>query len=187
MKALFAVLAGLSSVAAYAPYLTSMFSGSSKPHAYTWLIWTLSTGTAAAGLWYGHAGVGAWGLTASATFTGLLFLFSLKYGTRDITKTDAAVLAAALLAIGAWIFLKDPLLSVIMVTAIDLLGYIPTYRKLLKDPGSESGWAWVLWAAAPVFSILALEAYNALTLTYVVMVFFANLFALLLMLRKSAI
>lgn len=39
------------------PYFLDIFRKRTKPHAYTWLIWSVTYGTALAGLWYGKGGL----------------------------------------------------------------------------------------------------------------------------------
>jgi len=166
LKIIFGVLASAVSIAAYIPYLASIRAGTTRPHLYSWLIWTITTGTAAAGSWYGGGGYGAFGATVAAVLTFIPFLLSFKYGTKNITPSDTAVLILALLAIVVWWQLKQPLFSIIMVTLIDTFGYIPTYRKSWNEPWSESIFPWLLWLLYGLFLLLALESYNPLTLIF---------------------
>jgi len=72
------------------------------------------------------------------------------------------------------------------VTAIDGIGYIPTYRKSYVDPWSETLAFWVLMALVGVFAILANAEYNLLTVTYLTVLTVLNigLFALCAIRRK---
>lgn len=169
---------------AYIPYLKDIFAGHTKPHAFTWLIWTLTTATAATGLWLGGGGWGAVSQTASASLTFLFFLLSLRYGTRNITKSDVVILVSALLAIGVWWFLDNPVLAVLMVTAIDTVGYLPTYRKSYAEPWSESLPTWWLFTLYAVFGFLAIREYNLLTAPYLFMTICANLLLVILMIIR---
>jgi predicted nucleotidyltransferase len=62
-----------------------------------------------------------------------------------------------------------------LVSAIDVFGYIPTFRKSYKDPWSETLATWVLFAMADIFSILALSKYNFLTVTYLATITVVNI------------
>src|SRR5262245_28245295 len=105
-----------------------MFRGKTKPHAYTWLIWTITLGTAMAGLFRGHGGCVALPIGSGTFLVFVTFLLSFKYGTKNITRSDAVTLIAALGAVVVWWQLKNPLAAVLMVSLIDVIGYIPSVR-----------------------------------------------------------
>ncbi len=175
LKTISVVLAVLINVGAFLPYLRDIFLKKTKPHAYTWLIWFLTQGTAAAGIWYGSGGLGAIALVTGVFFGGIVFLASLKLGTRNITRSDTVVLIAAILAILVWWQLNNPLLAILMVSTIDVLGYIPTWRKSITEPWSETLWSWTAFSIANVFAILALTEYNLLTVSYLAAITVANM------------
>ncbi len=175
LKIFFTIIAAVIGVLAFIPYLRDIFLLKTKPHAYTWLIWVITQGTAVLGIWYGGGRWGALNLTVGIVLAFVVFLFSLKYGTKNITKSDTAILIAALLAILVWWQLDQPLISVIMVSAIDVIGYFPSFRKSYQEPWSETLTSWILFSVSNVFAMLALSQYNLLTLTYLVSISFANL------------
>lgn len=175
LKIFFTIIAAIIGVIAFIPYLRDIFLLKTKPHVYTWLIWVITQGTAVLGIWYGGGGWGALNLTVGIVFAFVVFLFSIKYGTKNITKSDTVVLIAALLAILVWWQLDQPLISVIMVTVIDVVGYVPSFRKSYEEPWSETLTSWILFSVSNVFAMLALSQYNLLTLTYLVSISFANL------------
>ena len=160
---IFSIVCGLS---AFIPYLFDTFKLKTKPHIYTWIIWALTQGTATFAIFYGGGRLGGVELAIGVVLQIVVIIFALKYGTKDITKSDAFVLVIALLAILVWWQLKQPILSVVLVSAIDVFGYIPTFRKSYKDPWSETLATWILFAMSDIFAILALSKYNFLTLTY---------------------
>jgi len=175
IKLILAILATVVLIGgAFLPYLRDIFRGKTKPHAYTWLVWTITQGTAVAGLIKGKGGWGALTLIIGIVFCFLIFLLSLKYGTRNITKSDTVVLVAALSAIVAWWQLENPLLAIFMVSVIDVLGYIPTFRKTFEEPWTETAISWAVFSLVNILIIFALSEYNLLTLTYLVTITFAN-------------
>ncbi|MEK9177215.1 MAG: hypothetical protein AAB923_02870 [Patescibacteria group bacterium] len=175
LKLAFSIAAFVVVVVAYIPYVRDMFAGRTKPHAYTWLIWTVTLAIAAAGLWYGGGGYAAINLTAVTVFTGGIFLLSFRYGTKNVTQGDAVLLALALVAVIPWTILKDPTFSVIMVTVIDVAGYWPSIRKSYKEPWSEYLPTWYLFTLSALFLIFALDRYNLLTMIYIGATIAANL------------
>jgi len=157
------------------PYLKDIFSRKIKPHIYTWLIWSITQGVALLGLLYGKGGWGALALSISTFFVFIIFLVSLKYGTKNITKFDTIILIIALLAITVWFQMHNPLLAVIMVSVIDFLGYIPSFRKTFQEPQTETVFPWAVFFFANLLIIFSLSEYNLLTLTYLVTIETANL------------
>ncbi len=174
--ALLASLVGI--VGAFLPYLRDIFLKKTKPHAYTWLIWTITQGTAVAGLWYGKGDWGALALSVGTVFVFIVFLLSLKYGTRNITKSDTVILIAALLAVVVWWQLHSPWLAVLMVSVIDVLGFLPSFRKTFEEPWTETATSWTAFSLANILSILALSEYNFLTLTYLIAITSAEIILL---------
>lgn len=174
-KIILSIIATVIGVAAFLPYLRDTFSLKTKPHVYTWLIWAITQGTAVFGIWYGGGGWGALNLTVGTLFVVAVSLFSLKYGTKNITKSDTAILLAALSAIIVWWQLGEPLISVMMVSAIDVIGYIPSFRKSYQEPWSETLISWILFSVSNIFAILALKEYNLLTVTYLAAITTANI------------
>ncbi len=186
IKLLFAIISTVIAIIAFIPYLKDMFSRKTKPHAYTWLIWSITQGTAAAAMWFGGGGIAALGLTIGVVMVFGIFLLSLKYGTRNIKKSDTIVLILAICAIFIWWQLHQPLISVILVSLIDFSGYFPSFRKSFQEPWSETLTSWILFSVSDIFIVLALKEYNFLTLTYITTIASANivLFLICLFRRK---
>jgi hypothetical protein len=186
VKIILSIIAALVGTASFYPYLRDVINHKTKPHSYTWLIWVITQGTAIGGIWYGGGGIGALGLITGTVLVFVVFLSSLKYGTKNITKTDTAILITALLAIFVWWKLNNPLAAVLMVSAVDVLGYIPSYRKSFQEPWSETVITWVGFVIGNIFAILSLREYNLLTLSYIVSITFANtLLAVICLIRRQ--
>ncbi len=175
IKILFASLAIIIGLISYYPYLRDLFSLKTQPHIYSWLIWTITQGTAVVAIYYGGGFLGGSELAMGCIFNVIILIFSLKYGTKNITKTDTIFLVFALLAILVWWKMKMPLVSVFMVSAIDLLGFMPSFRKSYQEPWSETLSTWLLFSVANIFAILALSEYNLLTMTYLILITFGNI------------
>lgn len=187
-KIIFGILAASVTVISYFPYLRDVFKGKTKPHAYTWLIWSITQSIAVFGILSGQGGSPAtYGLVIGAALCFVVFILSLKYGTKDITLFDSVILTVALISIFVWIKLNNLTLAVIIISVIDFLGYVPSFRKSYKDPYSETVLAWLGFIMSGIFGILALNEYNLLTLTYVLTITLANIILVLICLlrRKS--
>lgn len=175
MNIVFSVVATAIGVVAFLYYFGGLFALQTKPHTYTWLIWALTQGIGFAGIWYGNGGWGALSLVIGEVLTTSVFLLSLKYGTKNITKGDTIILIAALIAIALWWQLHQPVLAVALVSVIDVAGYIPTYRKSFADPWSENLIPWFAFSLSNLCAALALTNWNFLTITYLASITSANI------------
>jgi hypothetical protein len=174
VKIIISVIATVVLIAGFFPYVRDIFSLKTKPHIYTWLIWTITQGTAALGAFYGGGGWGALTLTIGTLLVFSIFLFSIKHGTKNITKGDTIVFIATLGAILVWWQLRMPLLAIIMVSVIDFLGYVPSFRKSYADPWSETLVSWNTASLSNILAIFALSEYNLITTVYLVTITLAN-------------
>ena len=185
-KLIVAVIASIITITAYLPYLKDIFKKKTQPHLYTWLIWAITQGTATAILLYGGGKFGSLSFIVGTLLVLVIFGLSFKYGTKNIKKVDIATLTLAILAIVVWWQLDNPLLSIIMVSSIDVSGYIPTFRKSYKEPWSETLAFWFIMAVVKLLIMVSNAEYNFLTMTYVTISLIANssLFILLVVRRR---
>jgi len=175
IKLVLSIAASVVTVIAYYPYIKDIFLRKTKPHIYTWLIWFITTGTATAGLWLGGGGNGIISISVVLLLVLFIVILSVKYGTKDITKGDTVILILALSSIIVWWQLDNPVLAVIMVAAIDGLGYIPTYRKSWNSPCEETFSFWVAMVAIYTLMLLSIAEYNLLTVPYVATALICNI------------
>jgi ADP-ribose pyrophosphatase YjhB (NUDIX family) len=186
-KLILAIFSTILVLFAYAPYFKDIFAGKSKPHLYTWLIWAITQGTATVALLYGGGRFGSISLIVGTILVLAILILSFRFGTKDITKADTASLFVALVAVVIWWIFNDPVISLLMVTIIDAIGFIPTIRKTHKDPQSETISFWVVMIVVDILSIVANAEYNFLTVTYLAMLAVGNLIVAVICLlgRKS--
>ena len=74
-----------------------------------------------------------------------------------MTKSDWAILVTVLAAIPLWAVTKDAFWSVILVSVIDTLAFIPTIRKSWHRPHEEVASTFVFGFIGFAFALLALE------------------------------
>lgn len=167
MKEIFGIFSLLVGVAAYAPYIRDVTQKKTRPHAFSWLIWALLALTAFGVQISNGAGAGSWlmGLTLIATL--LIFSLSLKLGTTKIVVLDWFCLVSSMVALLIWLVLDQPLVSVVLITLIDVVGgFIPTFRKSLERPDEETVSLYLLFAISLCLSILALSNYTLINMLY---------------------
>ena len=166
-KPLLSALATLLTMLAYLPYIRSIYSGHTRPHVFTWVIWSLATGIAFVAVLQAGGGAGAWPIGFSCGVS--LFVACRAWANRgdnSITSFDWILFVAALAAIPLWLGANDPLWAVVVITIIELLGFGPTMRKTWLQPFSESMSFLVLMVMRNAFVIAALERYTTATLLF---------------------
>jgi len=166
VKETFAIIAALLAIAGNLPYLWDILKGRVKPHPYTWLVWSLVSCIIFFGQVAKGAGIGALPTAASEIFTIIIFLFSLKYGFKGITKTDTIFLVCALAGIVPWILTKDPTVSVIIAVSIDLIAFGPTLRKTWQRPKTETPVLYGSNVLRHVLALFSLQTYNVATMLH---------------------
>jgi hypothetical protein len=173
----------------YAPYIRSVLIKQTKPHVFSWIIWGVLTSIGFFAQYSKGAGPGAWATGFVACGCFIVALLAIKEGEKNITKGDTMMFIAALMAIPAWYFTKEPLTAVILITIIDAIGgYYPTLRKSYYNPLEEMMTTYVLGIIQIIISLCALENYSLTTMLYPVFVAFANGGLIVLVLwRRSVI
>ena len=140
------------------PYIIDIFRNKTKPHIFTWVVWALVTFLAFLAQWQKGAGAGSWTTGVTGILTIFIAIISFKKGSRDITSSDKVIFITALIAIIPWFLTKDPTFSVIILTIINSLAFIPTFRKTIKDPKSETFSSYVIHFIRHSLSITALAS-----------------------------
>jgi hypothetical protein len=175
-------------VVGYAPYFKSIYAGKTKPHAFSWFIWGLLTTIAFFAQVTGGAGAGSWAMGFSAAMILCIAVLSLFKGEKEITTSDWIVFLSALAAIPVWYLTKDPLYAVILITAIDTLGFWPTFRKSWGKPQEEPPIFYIISSTKFTLALLALENMNWTTALYPLSLVIMNLaFLLMIIYRKRAL
>jgi len=187
IKTTISIIAIILTFIGYAPYLYDLVKQKTRPHVFSWLIWTIATSIIFALQISAGAGIGAFVTLAVALLSFIIFLLSLRNGKRDIEKLDVVFFVLALLSIPLWLVVRQPVLSIILLSTIDMLGFVPTIRKSWRDPYSETLALYVITTFRHSLSILGLIEYNIVTLLFPVTWVFANAaFAAMLIIRRRS-
>jgi len=154
-------------IASRGSYFRSVFQGSTRPHAFSWMVWGVISSIGFAAQVAEGAGPGSWARGFGAATCWILTLVALTpRGERNPRPGDWAALIVALLAIPLWVMTKTPLWSVILVCLIDTLGYVPTWRKSWARPHQEPARGFALSALGAFLSLLAIAHYTPATWLY---------------------
>lgn len=166
IKLWFGIAAAVVAFFNYWPYLIGGIKRTLKPHAFSWIIFTIITATISVAQFSGGAGPGAWATGATSVTTFLIALLALRNGGYRVTRSDKLSFAGALVAIPAWILTANPLVAVIILTFIETLGFAPTYRKTFSHPHDESILAFSLTILKYVLALMAMQAYTFTTVLF---------------------
>jgi hypothetical protein len=159
-------IAAVLGVIGFLPYFRNLLGGKTKPHTFSWLIWgVLSSITFTAQVVSG-AGPGAWIIAVAAILSLGVFVIAIFKGEKEITRVDEISLGAAGFGIVLWIVTTNPLWSVIIVSIVDAVGYIPTFRKTYKQPYGETLSLYFLSSISFVISLFALQVVSLTTALY---------------------
>lgn len=146
---------------AFYPYVRAIIREKTRPHVFSWLIWSAVTFVVATAQLAGGAGVGAWPIAVSGLITGGVALLALsKSADTSVTGSDWTFLSLALSALPLWWVTADPLYAVLILTGVDLLGFGPSVRKAWNLPHEENATFFALGALRNGFVMLALEQYS---------------------------
>lgn len=165
-KTILGVLAVVIGFIGYAPYFRDIFRGKTKPHVFSWLVWSILTAIGFLAQITRDAGAGAWvtGFTALICFiiAGLAF----KYGEKEITKVDWLCFIGALLGVVFWVITSNPATAVIIITITDAVAFFPTFRKTYYKPDEETLFEYAFASLKSLIGVFALSSFNLTTALY---------------------
>ena len=114
----------------------------------------------------GHAGWGAYAIGFGGLTCIVISCLTLFYGETAIVRSDWVAFLSGLMAFPLWYVTKDPLYAALLVTAIDLLGYYPSFRKAYGKPFEENPVAFAFGFLSSLTATLAVEEYSLTSASY---------------------
>jgi hypothetical protein len=164
----------------YTPYIWNIWKGTLKPHYFSWLIWGLTTCIVFVAQWSENGGLGSYPTGVSGILTLVVAFYCWKHRKTTLLRPfDWFILILTLGSVPIWYLLADPLYSVILLTVMDILGFLPSFRKAIEHPYEDSLSFYFLFFVRNFISILALEVRNTTT---VIFPFLVGIFCLLFVL-----
>lgn len=166
MSAILGVISVIIGVLGYIPYFLDVQSGNTKPHAFTWFIWAFLTLVAFVAQVQQGGGAGSWALGFTALASLIFMAYGIKHAKQTIATVDWVFFILALVALALWPLTQSPLWSVVMITVIDILAFVPTFRKSYEHPYEETLLTYAASAIKLGISLFALETFNLTTALY---------------------
>ena len=186
-KILLAAIATIIGLLGYIPYIYDTIKGKTRPHVFSWLIWTFLSGIAFLAQVSRGAGTGAWATGVTSLACLVITLISLKYGEKDIKLFDKLSLVGAGIAVLIWIITTSPLFTIIIITTIDFCGFLPSFRKAFRKPFEETLSQYVFASIKWVLSLVALESITLTTALFPsALSLFNFIFVIMLVFRRTA-
>lgn len=173
---------------AYIPYYRDILKGKTHPHVYSWSLWAILTVLIFALQIKGGAGPAAYVTMAAGLLCLGVIGLGLKHGKRDITQSDTLVAILGLVAIGFWLIVDQPVISIILAVLADLLAFIPTIRKSWHKPHSETLSLYITNTLRFSLALIAVKEYTVLSSLWLVTWVIGNgLFSIMLVMRRKAV
>lgn len=173
---------------AFLPYIRSILSGQTKPHLFSWVIWGSTTFVVFLAQLADNGGAGAWPIGVSGMITIYVALLAyIKRSDSTITKTDWLFLVMAMTSLPFWYLTSDPLWAVVILTAVDVIGFGPTFRKAYAHPFEEQITFYLLFVVRNSIAIMALEHYSLTTMLFPAATGLACLLLIVMMAYKRRI
>lgn len=185
-KPVISSIAVVLALGSYIPYLRDISRGKTKPHTFSWFIWGLLHWIGFAASVVKGGGAGSWVTGASALACSTVFVIALVKGETKLHPYDWVSLSGALVALIFWWFTNEPTFSVMLVALIDILGFIPTFRKTYKNPYEETAITYFIGSIYFLLSLIALESYSISTWFYPATIIIVNTaFVAMIYVRKK--
>lgn len=162
----FAVAGSALGLLSFVFYFKDIFRGLTKPHIFTWIVWTLLTGLTSLIQFSEGGGAGAWVAGVESLSCLGVAILAYSQGEKDITRIDWICFVGALLATAVWLLADQPLVAVLLIISADALGFAPTFRKSYTKPDEETVSMYTLSASHWILSIIALQALTLTTVLY---------------------
>jgi hypothetical protein len=174
MKEILVFIAAILAVIGNVPYLRDVLRQKIQPHPYTWLVWSIVSAVTFFGQVVKGGGIGSIPTGVAEAFTIIIFVFSLRYGFKNIIRRDTYFLVIALLGLIPWALTNDPTVSVITVVSIDVVAFIPTLRKTWLYPRTETPILYTMNVLRHVLTLLTLQTYNIATMLHSIAMIITN-------------
>ncbi len=187
-KIILGVIATAIGFLSYIPYFRDIFKEKTKPHAFSWLVWSVLAGIAFFAQIVKGGGAGSWVNAGTAIMCLSVFIAAIFRGEKNIKISDWLSLVGAGIGLIFWALTSNPLWAVVLVTIIDALGFIPTYHKSFYKPYEETLSTFTVSTIKYLISIIALESFNLTTWLFPASLVLTNgSFVILLLIRRKQI
>jgi hypothetical protein len=183
--ATFGIASGLVLLLGNIPYILSIRRGDTRPSQVTWGIWTIIGLILLWSSYISGATNTLWLLASLVISQSLITFYAFKYGQGKWQQLDKFCLAGAGLSLLLWLVSGSPLVALLMNTTMDMLGAVPTIRKVYRDPSSEDLVFWLMSFTSALLNLFAIEQLSLSFVIFPTYLFILNIIMLLLITRPK--
>ena len=183
IKLILTVIAITLASVGYIPYIRDILRGKTKPHAFSWFIWSIDSYIGGFAQLSKGGGIGSFIAITAATVSLWIAYMGYKRSGIKYSKSDWICLTISLLAIPIWVITDEPLLAVIIISFIDVVAFWPTIKKSMKKPGEETLGTYVLSTIKHSLAVASQQQYNLVTVLYPATLAISTGFLVLLLIR----
>lgn len=169
------------------PYIRDILKGKTKPNSVTWFGWTLLMAIGLFAQINEGASFSVLLLAGDTLATGTVFALSLKRGVAKYTILDKTSLAFGLMAIILWVITKNPLTALVISVVADFIVSVPTLRKAIYDPLSETPSTFFIGAIAAFLGFVSTTQFNLANTLFPIYLLLSNTFIAVFSLRGRLI
>lgn len=188
IKVIFGIVSSIVSFVSFIPYLLAILNKKTRPHFFTWLVWSVLLSIISIIQLKGNAGPGLWGIAVTTFTTILVTIYALFYGEKTGSLFNWATFLLSLFAIPVWLLVKDPTIAACLASVIDLVAFWPTISKSWRDPYSENLLYYFGWLVKYPTAYFALATINLANAIYPVLWTFIGIaFVIFLIYRRRII
>ncbi len=156
------------------PYLLDIVKRKTKPRVISWLNWGILGAVAGAAALADGQIPAAIISFASVIEVMSVVVLGLYYGDRHFEKIDIFCQAGAVAGLALWATLHNPLIAIIIITAVDLIAALPTYKHIWQKPHEETLASFVICGVASAITLITITTLALSGLVYPVYLFVAN-------------
>jgi hypothetical protein len=184
-KIILGAIAAIISIVSYIPYIRNVILGKTKPHLFTWIIWSIMSTTAFAAQLSAGAFAGSWSNGVTGLICIAVAILAIKKGEKDILVFDKICFALSIIALILWGVTKSALLAIILITIADILAFTITFVKAYRKPHEETISTFGFAAIKHVIAIGATRTYSFTTLLFpVYLVIYNTVYVITIFLRR---
>jgi hypothetical protein len=154
-------------------YVGSMLRGKTKPHRMTRILLALITGLSFFALLANHDTSGIWIAFGSFFESLIVLVVSFKFGVGGRERLDIACLAICLVGLVVWGVTGQSLTGLLAAIIADYVAVIPSMRKTIRLPHTES-WLFYLLGVCAAAAVMIAGPYGWQNMLYPTYLFVVN-------------
>ncbi len=174
IKIIFTVFSLILGFLTFLPYFVEMFKGKARPHIFSWIVWAITGGISFSASLSKGGGGGALISVLQSILCLIIVAYAFFRGEKSITLLDKVSFIAAILLCVFYFFTRAALPSAVVAVSIDLLGFVPTFRKSYLKPDEEPALTYSFSSLAYLFSLGGIGVYNLVTMIAPITLVLAN-------------